>query len=222
MAFYGHKTYGVVKESKVIPIPRDIPYSFALLTILSCDAAKGVLKLNPKVSSKVLITGGGTMGLLSVYYLKHALNLSHIDIIEPNEARREIAKTFGTTNLYSPNEIRENYYDYGIECSATNSAFACLQKGIKDNGEICILSDGNKEEFNLKPEFYKKELRIVGSSDGLDYKRHASWFLKRVKNTSFVSQLFEHEINHRELIRCFQELSEEKIKPIKVLVKYYN
>ncbi len=222
VAFYGHKTLGIVKENKAIPIPRDVPYSFALLTILSCDAAKGVRKLNPKVNSKVLVTGVGTVGLLSVYYLKHALNLSQIDIIEPNEARREIAKTFGATNLYSPNEIKENYYDYGIECSATNSAFTCLQKGVKENGEICILSDGNKEDFYLTPEFYEKELRIVGSSDGLDYKRHASWFLHYVKHTPFVGQLFEHEITHQELIRCFQELSDEKIKPIKVLVKYIN
>ncbi|MEI4802494.1 hypothetical protein ACIGHG_19255 [Bacillus sp. NPDC077411] len=77
-----------------------------------------------------------------------------------------------------------------------------------------------KEEFYLTSEFYEKELRIVGSSDGLDYKRHANWFLQYVKHTRFISQLFEHEITHRELIHCFQELSEEKIKPIKVLVKY--
>ncbi|SFC78471.1 Alcohol dehydrogenase GroES-like domain-containing protein [Bacillus sp. 491mf] len=62
VAFYGHKTLGIVKENKAIPIPRDVPYSFALLTILSCDAAKGVRKLNPKVNSKVLVTGVGTVG----------------------------------------------------------------------------------------------------------------------------------------------------------------
>ncbi|MEH6892354.1 hypothetical protein V7024_22350, partial [Bacillus sp. JJ864] len=41
--------------------------------------------------------------------------------------------------IYPKETGYESYYDYGMECSATNSAFACLQKGIKENGEICIL-----------------------------------------------------------------------------------
>lgn len=52
VAFYGHKDYGVIKNYKAILVPKGIHYSDALLTILSCDSAKGVLKLNPKKKIK--------------------------------------------------------------------------------------------------------------------------------------------------------------------------
>ena len=54
-----------------------------------------------------------------------------------------------------------------------------LQKALKTNGKICILSDGNIEELTLTANFYQKELQIIGSSDGYDYQKHADWFLKK-------------------------------------------
>ncbi len=47
VSFYGHETIGIVKGYKVIRVPSYIKPKVALLSILSCDAAKGILKLNP-------------------------------------------------------------------------------------------------------------------------------------------------------------------------------
>ncbi len=46
VSFYGHETIGIVKGYKVIRVPSYIKSKVALLSILSCDAAKGILKLN--------------------------------------------------------------------------------------------------------------------------------------------------------------------------------
>ncbi|HDR7735257.1 TPA: alcohol dehydrogenase catalytic domain-containing protein [Bacillus thuringiensis] len=220
VSFYGHETIGKVKGDKVIRVPSSIQPKVALLSILSCDAAKGVLKLNPRQDEKVLITGMGVIGLLACYFLKYYVGIEHVDVVEPNKNRRDFAKKFGVKNIYDSEEKIIETYNYGFECSATNSGFHTLQKALKTNSEICILSDGNIEELTLTANFYQKELQIIGSSDGYDYQKHADWFFKEIRKTPFIEEIFQHEIQYTSLIQCFEELSLGIIKPLKVYVSY--
>ncbi|WP_078380723.1 alcohol dehydrogenase catalytic domain-containing protein [Sutcliffiella halmapala] len=222
VAFYGHKDYGIIKADKAIKVPNGIHYSDALLTILSCDAAKGVLKLNPKETDKVLVAGMGTMGLLAVFFLKEFSNLQHVDVLEPNSSRGSIAKMLGANNVFDDlSKSPKDYYAFGLECSAYNEAFKTLQKSVVNNAGICILSDGNKDKFELHPAFFKKELKIVGSSNGWDYKQHSKWYFDKIKKNSFqLRRLFELTISKEELIQCFEDISNGSINPIKVLVVY--
>ena len=220
VSFYGHETIGIVKGYKVIRVPSSIQPKVALLSILSCDAAKGVLKLNPRQDEKVLITGMGVIGLLACYFLKYYVGVEHVDVVEPNKNRRDFAKKFGPKNIYDSEEKIIETYNYGFECSATNSGFHTLQKALKTNGEICILSDGNIEELTLIANFYQKELQIIGSSDGYDYQKHADWFFEEIGKTPFIEEIFQHEIHYTSLIECFDELSLGIIKPLKVYVSY--
>ncbi|HDR8184138.1 TPA: zinc-binding dehydrogenase [Bacillus thuringiensis] len=220
VSFYGHETVGVVKEDKVIRVPSYIKPKVALLSILSCDAAKGILKLNPRQDEKVLITGMGVIGLLACYFLKYYVGVKHVDVVEPNKNRRDFAMKFGVKNIYDSEEQIIETYNYGFECSATNSGFHTLQKVLKTNGQICILSDGNIEELTLIADFYQKELQIIGSSDGYDYQKHADWFFNQKEQTPWIEEIFQHEIQYRGLIQCFEELSEGIIIPLKVFVTY--
>ncbi|WP_270412610.1 zinc-binding dehydrogenase [Bacillus cereus] len=220
VSFYGHETIGIVKAHKVIRVPSSIQPKIALLSILSCDAAKGVLKLNPRQDEKVLIIGMGVIGLLACYFLKYYVGIEHVDVVEPNKNRRDFAKKFGTKNIYDSEEKIIETYNYGFECSATNSGFHTLQKALKTNGKICMLSDGNIEELTLTANFYQKELQIIGSSDGYDYQKHADWFFEEIGKTPFIEEIFQHEIHYTSLIQCFDELSLGIIKPLKVYVSY--
>ncbi|MDA1664929.1 zinc-binding dehydrogenase [Bacillus cereus] len=220
VSFYGHETIGIVKGYKVIRVPSSIQPKVALLSILSCDAAKGVLKLNPRQDEKVLITGMGVIGLLACHFLKYYVGVEHVDVFEPNKNRRDFAKKFGAKNIYDSEEKIIETYNYGFECSATNSGFHTLQKALKTNGKICILSDGNIEELTLTAKFYQKELQIIGSSDGYDYQKHADWFFKEIAQTPFIEEIFQYEIHYTSLIQCFDELSLGIIKPLKVYVSY--
>ncbi|HDR3490581.1 zinc-binding dehydrogenase [Bacillus wiedmannii] len=217
---YGHETIGIVKGDKVIRVPSYITPKVALLSILSCDAAKGVLKLNLRQDEKVLITGMGVIGLLACYFLKYYVGVKHVDVVEPNKNRRDFAKKFGAKNIYESEEQIIETYNYGFECSATNSGFHTLQKAINSNGEICILSDGNIEDLTLTADFYRKELQIIGSSDGYDYQKHADWFFNQIEQTPWIEEIFQHEIHYNALEKCFEELSERIITPLKVFVSY--
>lgn len=218
IAFYGQKNFGIVKADQVFKTPENIDCKTALLAILSCDAAKGVRKLNPSPRSSVIVSGMGTMGLLAVYYLKNFFNVQQVDVIEPNLNRWDMAKSFGVKEIYSSVDYPKEHYDFGIECSANNRGFAALQKAVKSQQEICILSDGNKETLTLQPEFFEKELRIVGSSDGWNYKEHMKWFYKTTTETPFINEIYQYEINHTEIIECFERLDNREINPIKILV----
>ncbi|WP_416144332.1 zinc-dependent alcohol dehydrogenase [Planococcus koreensis] len=218
IAFYGQKNFGIMKAENAYPVPEHIDSRTALLAILSCDAAKGVRKLNPKKQARVMVTGMGTMGWLAVHYLKNFFKVQHVDVIEPDRNRWNMAKTFGVNAIYSPADYPEDLYDFGIECSATNEGFACLQQAVKSHGEICVLSDGNKETLALQPEFFEKELRIVGSSDGWDYREHTQWFYGATESTPYVKDIFQHEIDHTEIGQCFEALANGEISPIKVFV----
>jgi alcohol dehydrogenase len=222
VASFGHKDYGIIREHKAIPVPKDIHYSDALLSILSCDAAKGVLKLNPGKEDKVLVTGMGTMGLLTVYFLKEYMNVRHIDVVECDASRGEIAKQLGANHLINDaSGCLRDFYHCAFECSGSNEAFQCLQTSLLPEADLCILSDGNKDIFELQPEFYEKELKIVGSSDGWDYRKHSQWYFENVRRKGWVlNRLFEMTIDKEDLIRCFEDLGEGRASPLKVLIEY--
>src|SRR6266567_6238043 len=117
VAFYGHRTHAIVPEHKAIPVSDDISDALALLTILSCDVSKGISKVVLDGTEPVLVTGAGTIGLLTVFMLK-ATGSQNVDVIEPHAKRRALAKLFGAREALNPREMeaRNDMYAVGIEC----------------------------------------------------------------------------------------------------------
>ena len=69
VAFYGHRSHAVIDPNRVIKVPAHISDKIALLSILSCDVAKGIRKLAVKTDQSVLVSGAGAIGLLAVFVL---------------------------------------------------------------------------------------------------------------------------------------------------------
>ena len=103
VAFYGHCTHAVLPAEHVIPVPADISEAAALLTILACDTAKGVAKVNVRHEDRVLVIGAGTIGLLTVFNLT-SRDIQHVDVIEPKPHRRELALQFGAGQAVAPDD----------------------------------------------------------------------------------------------------------------------
>ena len=225
VAFYGHRTHALVREAKAIIVPGEIPDSIALLVILTCDVTRGIRKLTPMMEHSILVTGAGTMGLLTVFMLK-ALGLHAIDIVEPRIERHELALQLGARRVATPQQAssRIDTYSIGFECSGSNAAFALLQHKMKREGRICILSDGNLEPLILTPDFHEKELSIVGSSDGWDYQQHAQWYFQTLREHSDYSlhleRIFDYHTTKDDLISTFKGLAKLTMIHTKVLVHY--
>ena len=222
IAFYGHRTHAIIPETKAIAVPDKVPDALALLAILTCDVSNGIRKVAPQPNESALITGAGTIGLLTIFMLK-ALGVQTIDVVEPRAERRTMALQLGARAAIPPQEIirGSEMYPVAIECSSSNEAFALLQEKTQREARICILSDGNIEPLILTPAFHEKELMIIGSSDGWYYQEHAKWFFNFVReHSSNLENLFDYQTTVDNLIATFELLATGAIAPIKVLVHY--
>ena len=215
----GHVTHALVPAYKLIPVPKGLDPRLALLAILSNDVKKGVLKAKPQPDERVLITGAGAIGLLTLFVLK-AFGIKHVDVVEPLRERLKLAYTLGATNTFTPEEVNKlETYTVGFECSSRNAAFSLLQDKLRANGRMCILADGNIEPLELTAQFHQKELRVVASSDGENYQDHASWFFA-LPDLSKLTALFDLEVNAEDLPQTFMRLASGELSPVKVLVRY--
>ncbi|HEY6286652.1 MAG TPA: zinc-binding alcohol dehydrogenase [Ktedonobacteraceae bacterium] len=222
IAFYGHRTHAIISETKAISIPDNVSDAVALLSILTCDVSKGIRKVAPTPNESVLVTGAGTIGLLTIFILK-AFGMQKIDVVEPRAERRRKALELGARMAMPLEEITtgSELYSVAFECSSHNNAFELLQGKMQHDGRICILSDGNIEPLTLKPAFHEKELLLVGSSDGWDYQEHAKWFFNTAqKHATDHEKLFDYQTSANDLIATFELLATGGIVPIKVLVQY--
>lgn len=222
VSFYGHCTHAVVSEAKVIKVPDGVSDPLAILAILTCDAAKGVRKLAPRPDEAVLITGAGTMGLLTLFILR-AYGSLDIDIVEPRQERHALATRLGARAVLFPHDLAavSETYAVAFECSSRNEAYILLQNHMQHNGRICITADGNLEPLVLAPAFHERELSVVASSDGWDYQKHATWYFEKVQRDAIgLEKLFEDEIDQGELIATFERLATDRSLPVKVLVHY--
>jgi alcohol dehydrogenase len=222
VAFYGHRTHAIVPEEKAIVIPEDVSDTLALLMILSCDAAKGVRKIAPFPEERVLITGAGAIGLLTLFQLK-AYGVTTIDVVEPCQERHELAYQLGASHAWLPQGLlaTSETYSAAFECSSHNDAFKIIQNHMSHNGRICITADGNLEALVLEPTFHAKELRVLSTSDGWDYHAHANWYFRFIQqHTTYLEKLFDLHITAAALPATFEQLAEGTIRPVKILVKY--
>lgn len=222
VAFYGHRDYGIVSAAKAIKVPDGVSDAVALLTILTCDVTKGIRKVDPKQDESALITGAGTIGLLTIFMLK-ARGVELVDVVEPRSERRALALQFGAGTAATQQEMAAKgaRYAVGFECSSRNAAFELLQQNMQREGRICILADGNVEPLVITLAFHEKELLIVGSSDGWDYQEHAKWYFQFVqKHPHGLERLFDYVTTRNELAATFDQLASGTITPVKVFVSY--
>lgn len=222
VAFYGHRTHGIIAEARAIQVPEGVSDALALLAILTCDVAKGIRKLAPQYDQAVLVNGAGAIGLLTLFLLR-AIGVQAVDVVEPLAERRARAEQLGARLALSPEEMaaRDRTYTIGFECSSRQAGFAFLQERMQPGGRICILSDGNVEPLILTPAFHEKELLVVGSSDGWDYQAHAAWYFHLVRSDARgLEQVFDYSTTANDLIETFARLASGAIGPVKVLVSY--
>jgi alcohol dehydrogenase len=222
LSFYGHQSYAALSQDKVIKIPAYISSKTALLNILSCDAAKGVTQMSPSIDDNIIITGAGTMGLLTLFYLKHKYHINNVDIIEPNSTRHSIAKILGARYIYTQvSEKMHASYDCGFECADHDQAFNDIQHLVKLDASICVLSDGNLEHFTLYQPFFDKGLHIYKSNDGHNYQTHADWlFSLEANKLKLLDQIFDMTIQKDDLVETFKALDTKTINPVKIFVSY--
>ncbi|GEM48300.1 hypothetical protein [Deinococcus cellulosilyticus] len=216
VATYGHTDHLVLPVHRLVPVPEPICDEVALLSILVCDAFKGVYRVRPRSQDRVLVMGAGVMGILTAWNLL-ALGMQ-VDIHDPLHDRLELARHMGARPVDPTNQ--SGGYTCGFECSGNPEAFSMLQSAMSSEGRICVLSDGNWGSLQLTRDFHQRELAILAASDGLRYQDHARIFFREVEEQqSLLKRLYDLEVSSADLIPTFEWLAVGP-RPRKILVHW--
>jgi 2-desacetyl-2-hydroxyethyl bacteriochlorophyllide A dehydrogenase len=110
-----------IPASSLIDIPQDMPATHAALTEPAATAVHAInaslrCMARPLPENRVLIIGGGAIGLLAALLLKH-YGCHGVVLAETNSLRRASAVKHASVNAYDPREtkVQENAFDYVID-----------------------------------------------------------------------------------------------------------
>ncbi|MFZ9438708.1 MAG: alcohol dehydrogenase catalytic domain-containing protein [Hylemonella sp.] len=132
--------YMSIPSASLISMPQDMPAAIGALTEPAATAWHAVnLSLRclarPLHESKVLIIGGGAIGMLAALLLKH-LGAAHLTLTELNPLRRSsVAKAVAGIQVLDPREteLENNQFDFVIDAvgakQTRTQAFAAIKPG---------------------------------------------------------------------------------------------
>ena len=159
---FPHQTQYVIDEKDLVVIPSSVPIKRCLLTANMETAINAMWDTLPSCGDKILIIGGGIVGLLMAYILKTIPGIEILLIDEDNQ-KSKMAKLF---NIKFSQKIPESYQANIIyECSGNASVISKLSPHIKDEATICILSwyGDNITKVKFGEEFLSKRAKIIFS-----------------------------------------------------------
>ena len=131
--------YMSIPASTLIAIPDDLDVDAAALTEPAATAVHAInlsmrALYRPIQECRVLVIGGGAIGMLSTLLLKH-YGVNHIQVAEVNPLRREAIRQHVRCSTVNPIEekISENYFEFVMDCVGTavtrNAALAAVKPG---------------------------------------------------------------------------------------------
>lgn len=144
-------TYKAVAAASARAVPSSLDARTAALTEPLAVVLHGVTQARVSPTSRVLVTGAGPIGTLTVAALR-ARGVSDITVSEPNAERREMAVTAGATSAVAPSDLPEappfpgdvadGAFDAVIECSGRPAA---MEAGIglaQRAGRVVLVGTG--------------------------------------------------------------------------------
>lgn len=219
--------YITVPENTVYPVADNVSYEEAAMTEPISCCLHGFDMTGVQAGDTVMIVGCGNIGLIMVQLARHA-GAATIIAVEPNDKRREKAKTFGADIGVNPmsddmDEVLKAHnianIDKVIDCAGRTST-AEYSVRYAGKGAVVMLFGltGPDDAMALKPfEVFKKELTIKGSFVNPDTYERAGRLLSAgvIKVDRIITDIVE--------LDDIQRVFEERLyaKDGKVLIKCF-
>jgi 2-desacetyl-2-hydroxyethyl bacteriochlorophyllide A dehydrogenase len=116
--------YAVFKEGLVFPLPEDLPLDVGAFLEPVTVAVHAIDIARMKVGDTVIITGGGTIGLL-ILQLAIKSGASKILVSEPIAEKRQLAKQLGADVVVDP--LKENLLDISNKLTDGRGFNVCFE-----------------------------------------------------------------------------------------------
>jgi 2-desacetyl-2-hydroxyethyl bacteriochlorophyllide A dehydrogenase len=176
-AFAGYK---VANQRSILRVPDGMELRVAALTEPLAVALHGITRSGAKAGDRVLVTGAGPIGLLTVAALK-AMGVDDIVVSEPGESRRALAAAVGAAATVTPEALTipdfpmtivDEPFDVALDCSGHPGAIEAALAQLRPAGSMCLVGAGVKSPRWSPTRILLNELVITGAycydDDGFD------------------------------------------------------
>jgi (R,R)-butanediol dehydrogenase/meso-butanediol dehydrogenase/diacetyl reductase/L-iditol 2-dehydrogenase len=224
----GMSEYVTWNEQQVFKLPEGMSLKMGCMLEPVSVIVRFMDKIQPKMGQRVLINGGGPIGLLSLQALK-MMGATHLTVSEPIADRRELAKKFGADYLIDPlnEDIKATAdkitgglgYDVVLDCSGNKAAATVLPSLTAFGGTLCYTAmypNDWEMPLNIYKYCYKNELTITGTYISPYAFPRALQILTRFKLEDFLDTVFT--IDQAEEAFAAQATG----KHVKILIKCNN
>jgi len=166
----GFAEYVKINKNGVFPLPDSIPSKEATLIETFAVETRALKKSAIEENKKIIIIGGGNIGLCFLKALIIMKNPDYIVVVEPHNFLREKAKEFGASDAITPNKVRIRRFikkfgepDYIFDCVGIEDTINISMDLIKRGGKIVLIGiyRGNIALSTLQ--LISKEICILGS-----------------------------------------------------------
>ncbi|MDR3364760.1 MAG: alcohol dehydrogenase catalytic domain-containing protein [Clostridiales Family XIII bacterium] len=171
----GMAEYVLWNEKQCVVLPGDVSLKNGCLIEPVSVAVRVMDKTHIKIGQNVVVSGGGPIGLLNLQ-LANLYGAANLTLLEPNPARRELAKKYGAKYVFDPltDDIRAETaritngrgFDVLLEVSGIPSAAELLLGIAAKSARVIYVAQyarGYNLPLNLYDQIYMKELEITGT-----------------------------------------------------------
>lgn len=187
---YCHDTGGgwsemlIAHNSQLHPIPDDLPDEGAVMVEPMACAAHAARRAQVPRDATVLITGAGTVGLLTLVAVRELTSAGRVIVAAKHSNQAEIARRFGASEVVSPRgalgAVRRTTrafradpersdpfllggVDVAFECVGSRSSLDLALRSTRAGGKVVM--SGMPEGADLSPAWFR-ELEVVGAYSG--------------------------------------------------------
>lgn len=140
-----------VDERAVVPVPDGLDLRIAALAEPLAVSLHGVRRSGARPGDRVLVTGAGPIGTLSIVALR-AEGVDDIVVCEPRPDRAALAERLGaavvgpeeleTISIAEPSRIVDAPFDVAIECSGKAAAMGAALCQLRRGGTLVLVGTG--------------------------------------------------------------------------------
>lgn len=132
-----------VRSDMVIKVPDSISDNEVAMVEPTAVGLHGVNLANIKIGDKVLVVGGGIIGLVSALFAKKA-GASYVAVSEPNMARAMKALELGVIDEYfnplnDMEKMSQKGFDVVLECCGNEPAVTSALMTVKPGGTVVLV-----------------------------------------------------------------------------------
>ncbi len=164
----GLAEYVAVPSSSLIPIPDTLPSVTATLAEPFGSAINAVEKLNLSRGQKLLVIGGGPLGLM-LALAANKISGAFPSVVEPSSSRRRLGSNFlhSFGSCIFPATPENTMFDAAVNATSSPESLVCGLRNIRTGGGFCLFSGllKNPEFFtsDIINEVHYRELRLCGA-----------------------------------------------------------